>query len=60
MTSMLAVSQTLAERVVREAAKDDILVANGFSCRERVKQNSLRSAVHIAEVRAARIDEVKD
>jgi hypothetical protein len=60
MTSMIAVSQTLAERVVREAAKDDILVANGFNGRERVKQNSLRSAVHIAEVLVARIDEVKD
>jgi FAD/FMN-containing dehydrogenase/Fe-S oxidoreductase len=51
-----AVSQTLAERVllpaVRAAAPDDILVSNGFSCREQISQNTPRRAVHLAEVLA--------
>ncbi|HEY4381820.1 MAG TPA: FAD-binding and (Fe-S)-binding domain-containing protein [Acidobacteriaceae bacterium] len=50
------VSQTLAERVllpaVRAATEDDLLVSNGFSCREQIKQNTPRSAVHLAEVLA--------
>ncbi len=50
------VSQILAERVllpaVRAAAPEDVLVANGFSCREQIGQNSLRRAVHLAEVLA--------
>ena len=52
------VSQTLAERVllpaVRAAAADDILVTNGFSCREAIGQNTPRHAVHLAEVLAGR------
>jgi FAD/FMN-containing dehydrogenase/Fe-S oxidoreductase len=48
------VSQTLAERVllpaVRAAAEHDLLVSNGFSCREQIAQNSPRRAVHLAEV----------
>ncbi len=48
------VSQTLGERVllpaVRAAAPDTILVADGFSCREQIAQNSPRRAVHFAEV----------
>jgi Fe-S oxidoreductase len=51
-----AVSQTLAERVllpaVRAAALDDLLVSNGFSCREQIAQNTPRRAVHMAEVLA--------
>ncbi len=51
-----AVSQTLAERVllpaVRAAAPDDLLVSNGFSCREQISQNTPRHAVHLAEVLA--------
>jgi Fe-S oxidoreductase len=51
-----AVSQTLAERVllpaVRAAAPHDILVSNGFSCREQISQNTPRRAVHLAEVLA--------
>ncbi|MGD0797978.1 MAG: FAD-binding and (Fe-S)-binding domain-containing protein [Acidobacteriaceae bacterium] len=51
-----AVSQTLAERVllpaVRAAAADDLIVSNGFSCREQIAQNSPRRAVHLAEVLA--------
>ena len=52
------VSQTLAERVlmpaVRAAASDDIIVTNGFSCREQISQNSSRCAVHLSEVLAGR------
>jgi Fe-S oxidoreductase len=51
-----AVSQTLAERVllpaVRAAGERDLLVSNGFSCREQIRQNSPRRAVHLAEVLA--------
>jgi Fe-S oxidoreductase len=54
-----AVSQTLAERVllpaVRAAAPDDLLVANGFSCREQISQNTPRSALHVAEVLAGKL-----
>ncbi len=50
------VSQILAERVllpaVRAAAPEDLLVANGFSCREQISQNSPRRAIHLAEVLA--------
>ncbi len=52
------VSQTLAERVllpaVRAAAPGDVLVSNGFSCREQIRQNTPRAAVHLAEVLAGR------
>jgi Fe-S oxidoreductase len=50
------VSQALGERVllpaVRAAAPDTILVADGFSCREQIAQNSSRRAVHFVEVLA--------
>ncbi len=52
------VSQTLAERVlmpaVRAAAPETIVVSDGFSCREQIRQNSPRHAVHLAEVLAGR------
>jgi FAD/FMN-containing dehydrogenase/Fe-S oxidoreductase len=48
------VSQTLAERVllpaVRAAGDNDLLVSNGFSCREQIRQNTPRRALHLAEV----------
>lgn len=48
------VSQALGERVllpaVRAAAGDTLLVADGFSCREQIAQNTPRRAVHFAEV----------
>ncbi|HEX4007152.1 MAG TPA: FAD-binding and (Fe-S)-binding domain-containing protein [Acidobacteriaceae bacterium] len=48
------VSQALGERVllpaVRAAAPETILVADGFSCREQIAQNTDRRAVHFAEV----------
>ena len=50
------VSQTLAERVllpaVRAAGENDLIVSNGFSCREQIAQNTPRRAVHLAEVLA--------
>ena len=52
------VSQSLGERVllpaVREAAAETILLTDGFSCREQIRQNSPRQALHLAEVLAGR------
>ncbi|MGA8532314.1 MAG: FAD-binding and (Fe-S)-binding domain-containing protein [Acidobacteriaceae bacterium] len=49
-----AVSQALGERVllpaVRAAGPETILVADGFSCREQVAQNTMRHAIHFAEI----------
>jgi hypothetical protein len=39
---------------VRAAAPETILVADGFSCREQICQNTRRRAVHFAEVIAPR------
>jgi FAD/FMN-containing dehydrogenase len=35
---------------VRAAAPEDTLISNGFSCREQIKRNSTRRALHRAEV----------
>jgi Fe-S oxidoreductase len=47
------ISQTLAERVllpaIRTAKPETILVADGFSCREQIAQNTTRRAIHFAE-----------
>jgi FAD/FMN-containing dehydrogenase/Fe-S oxidoreductase len=47
------ISQTIGERVllpaVRKAAKETLIVSDGFSCREQVAQNSSRRAIHLAE-----------
>ncbi len=52
------VSQILGERVllpaVRAATPETLLVADGFSCREQIAQDSERLAVHFAEVIAPR------
>ncbi len=52
------VSQALGERVlmpaVRAAAAETIVVSDGFSCREQIRQNSPRHGVHLAEVLAGR------
>jgi hypothetical protein len=49
-----AISQVLAERVllpaIRAAAPSDILISDGFSCREQISQNSLRRALHLAQI----------
>jgi FAD/FMN-containing dehydrogenase/Fe-S oxidoreductase len=52
------VSQALGERVlmpaVRAAEARTIVVSDGFSCREQIRQNSPRHALHLAEVLAGR------
>ncbi|HZE12891.1 MAG TPA: FAD-linked oxidase C-terminal domain-containing protein, partial [Chthoniobacterales bacterium] len=35
---------------VRKAAKDTLLIADGFSCREQISQTTDRQALHIAQV----------
>ncbi len=49
-----AISQVLAERVllpaIRAAAPRDILISDGFSCREQISQNSLHRALHLAQI----------
>jgi Fe-S oxidoreductase len=48
------ISMRVGERVllpaVREAARDTIIVADGFSCREQIAQSTNREALHIAQV----------
>ena len=48
------VSRACAERVlapaVRDAPADALIVADGFSCREQVRQETGRHAVHLAEL----------
>src|SRR5205807_10062483 len=48
------VSMKVGERVllpaVREAPKDTLIVADGFSCREQIAQSTDRRALHLAEV----------
>jgi hypothetical protein len=35
---------------VRKAAKDTLIIADGFSCREQVRQSTDRVPLHVAEV----------
>jgi FAD/FMN-containing dehydrogenase/Fe-S oxidoreductase len=48
------VSIKCGERVllpaVREAARDEVIIANGFSCREQIAQTTDREALHLAQV----------
>lgn len=48
------VSVAVGERVllpaVREAPKDELIVADGFSCREQIAQTTDRRALHLAQV----------
>jgi FAD/FMN-containing dehydrogenase/Fe-S oxidoreductase len=50
------VSQAIGERrllpAVRAAAKDALIIADGFSCREQIAQATDRRAVHLADVLA--------
>ena len=50
----LDVSLACAERVllpaIREAARDTLIIADGFSCREQVRQMSERVPLHFAQV----------
>jgi Fe-S oxidoreductase len=48
------ISLAIGERVllpeVRKAAPDTLIVADGFSCREQIRQGTGRRALHLAEV----------
>jgi FAD/FMN-containing dehydrogenase/Fe-S oxidoreductase len=48
------VSIAIGERVllprVREASKSTVIIADGFSCREQIAQDTNRQALHLAEV----------
>jgi len=48
------VSQACAERVllpaVRNAGDEEIVIADGFSCREQIRQNTKRYPLHLADV----------
>ena len=48
------ISMKAGERVllpaVRDAAKDTIIIADGFSCREQIAQATDRRALHLAPV----------
>jgi hypothetical protein len=48
------VSKAVGERVllpaVRAAAPDTVVVADGFSCRTQIAQETSRRAVHLAQV----------
>jgi Fe-S oxidoreductase len=52
-----AVSQAVGERAllpaVRQAAPDTVIVSDGFSCREQIRQATGRRAVHLAEAMQA-------
>jgi Fe-S oxidoreductase len=52
--SKYEVSQACAERVllpaVRKAKAEEIVIADGFSCREQIRQNTERYPLHLAEV----------
>jgi Fe-S oxidoreductase len=49
-----AVSQAIGERVllpaVRQSPADTVIVSDGFSCREQIRQATGRKALHLAEV----------
>jgi FAD/FMN-containing dehydrogenase/Fe-S oxidoreductase len=51
-----AISQAIGERVllpaVRATSPDTLIVADGFSCREQIRQATGRRAMHLAEVLA--------
>jgi hypothetical protein len=52
----LSLNRHMAERLflpaARSATANSILVMNGFSCREQIKQNADLRALHLAEVLA--------
>jgi Fe-S oxidoreductase len=49
-----AIAQAVGERVllpaVRSAAPETLIVADGFSCREQIRQSTGRTAMHLADV----------
>jgi len=54
------VSQALGERVllpaVRQAPLETLIVSDGFSCREQIRQATGRRAIHLAEAIRLAID----
>jgi Fe-S oxidoreductase len=48
-----AIAQAIGERVllpaVRSAQPETLIVADGFSCREQIRQSTGRTAMHLAE-----------
>ncbi|MBV8816419.1 MAG: FAD-binding oxidoreductase [Verrucomicrobia bacterium] len=58
------VSLQCGERVllpeVRKAAKDTLIISDGFSCREQIEQLTDRGALHLAEVIEMAMDEGPD
>ncbi|PYL09097.1 MAG: FAD-binding oxidoreductase [Verrucomicrobia bacterium] len=58
------VSIACGERVllprVREAAKETLIIADGFSCREQIRQTTERRGLHLAEVTRMAIGERAD
>ena len=46
----LAVGERVLLPAVREAAKDALVISDGFSCREQIAQETERRALHLAEV----------
>jgi Fe-S oxidoreductase len=59
-TDKFEVSQACGERVllprVREAPPDTLLLADGFSCKTQIAQNTPRRALHLAEALAMAIE----
>jgi hypothetical protein len=55
------VSMRVGERVllpkVREAARDTLIIADGFSCREQIDQSTGRQALHLAQVLKMALDD---
>src|SRR5579864_4015455 len=53
-TEHYEISQTIGELellpAVRQAPDDWLIIADGFSCREQIAQNTTRHALHLAEV----------
>ncbi len=53
-TENYEISQAIGEMellpAVREAPPDWLIIADGFSCREQIAQNTARRALHVAEV----------
>lgn len=53
-TAKYEVSQACGERVllpaVRKAPEDKLVIADGFSCREQIRQNTDRYPLHLADV----------
>jgi Fe-S oxidoreductase len=56
-------SQKVGESVlmpkVRAAARDTVIVSNGFSCREQIEQSAGRKTMHLAEVLAATLGDAQ-